>query len=122
MVKRNNYALMVLKDGTYRWYRKTVRMECTKRRYAWMVQKRRFETLVPKPQNKQTKQRDKRKTGKKEWYKMTVRKELVSWCFEPSQPHKVVAYQTKHILVVQKDCTERYSQYRKTVRKGGAKR
>ena len=29
-----------------------------------MVQKRRYETLVPKPQNKQTKQRDKQKTGK----------------------------------------------------------
>ena len=61
-------------------------------------------------------------TSKKEWYKMTVRKELVSWCFEPSQPHRVVAYLTKHILVVQKDCTERYPQYRQKVWKGGAKR
>ena len=118
---QKNYALMVLKDDTYRWYKKnthglyktTVRMDGTKNDGT----KRWYQK--PKT-NKRNKERNEK--GKKEWYKMTVRKELVSWCFEPNQPHRVVACQTKHILVVQKDRTERYSQYRKTVRKGGAKR
>ena len=66
MVKRNSYSLMVLKDGTYRWYKKTTH-GIYKTTYAWMVQKRRYETLVPKTQNKQSKQRDKqvRKSGTK---------------------------------------------------------
>ena len=52
---------------------------------------------------------------------MTVRKELVSWCFEPSQLHRVVAYQTNtyysYKTSVRKDTRNTERQYEMVVQK-----
>ena len=63
MVKRNSYSLMVLKDGTYRWYKKTVRMEYTKRRtHGWYKKdgtKRWYQKPETNKRNIETKQKQK---------------------------------------------------------------